>query len=177
MRLDDDLQALIEKLDRDDDHDSPMRLDAQERALMREAVDASQQRRDSGDAPSGNRFRRELDFFVVCLGYGLVAFAVLVMLRWSSAEPLGAPGVFGLAFLTGVAGAVFRHYYLRPEANGPRGLILGVAALVMLVCLIALVAAQAIGGVLGIVLGAVFFRALQRRRGRTGAPPRNLANG
>ena len=165
MRLDDDLQALIEKIDLETPNGEGSRFDAGERELMRQAVHASQTRRDHGDQASPSHFRRELDFFVVCLGYGLVAFAVLVMMRWSAAEPLGAPGVFGLEFLTGVSGAVFRHFYLRPEA-GHRSLVLGAAALVMLICLIALVAAQAIGGLLGIVLGAVFFRALVRRRGK-----------
>ncbi|ERJ18185.1 hypothetical protein SSPSH_002962 [Salinisphaera shabanensis E1L3A] len=163
MRLDDDLQALIEKVDLENDDSTRARFDDSERRLMREAIHASQTRRDYGEQASASHFRRELDFFVVCLGFGLVAFAVLVMMRWSAAEPLGAPGVFGLAFLAGVSGAVFRHFYLRPDANN-RGLILGAAAIVMLVCLIALVAAHAIGGLLGIVLGAVFFRALMRQR-------------
>ncbi|MES1948121.1 hypothetical protein C84B14_12256 [Salinisphaera sp. C84B14] len=175
MRLDDDLQALIEKIDLEAPDGDGSRFDAGERQLMREAVQASQTRRDHGDQASASHFRRELDFFVVCLGYGLVAFAVLVMMRWSAAEPLGAPGVFGLAFLTGVSGAVFRHFYLRPSADN-RSLVLAAAALVMLICLVALVAAHAIGGLLGIVLGAVFFRALVRRRGRHPEPSRTATN-
>ena len=171
MRLDDDLQALIEKVELENDAAAPPRFDDSERRLMREAVQASQTRRDHGEQPATSHFRRELDFFVVCLGYGLIAFAVLVMMRWSAAEPLGAPGVFGLAFLAGVAGAVFRHAYLRP-AFGHRVLVLTASAIVMLVCLVALVAAHAIGGPLGIVLGAVFFRALMRQQHKT--PP--LAN-
>lgn len=168
MRLDDDLQALIEKVELENSDSKGARFDGSERKLMREAIHASQTRRNDGEQASTSHFRRELDFFVVCLGFGLVAFAVLVMMRWSAAEPLGAPGVFGLAFLAGVSGAVFRHFYMRPDANR-RSLILGAAAIIMVVCLIALVAAQAIGGLLGIVLGAVFFRALMRQRGKQNA--------
>ncbi|MES1951615.1 hypothetical protein S4A8_12212 [Salinisphaera sp. S4-8] len=174
MRLDDDLQALIEKVELENDAAAPPRFDDSERRLMREAIQASQTRRDHGEQPATSHFRRELDFFVVCLGYGLVAFAVLVMMRWSAAEPLGAPGVFGLAFLAGVAGALFRHVYLRPDAAN-RSVILVASAIVLLVCLIALVAAQAIGGPLGIVLGAIFFRALMRRRHKT-SPMANTAS-
>ncbi|MES1930788.1 hypothetical protein SADO_16133 [Salinisphaera dokdonensis CL-ES53] len=169
MTLDPDLQALSDKIDGlsglgDKAHFSPA-----QQGLLNDALDRSQKERQHG-APPASHFRQELDFFVVCLGYGLVAFAALVMLRWSSEAPLGGPGVFGLAFLAGVSGALFRDFYARPKSTHARGLVLVLSGFVVLAALIALTAAHAIGGVLGIVLGAIFFRAIERRRSSTAAP-------
>ena len=179
MKLDSDLQALVEKLDQGRSQNGPAPLDDSEHALMHEAIHASQHQRDTGDAPGVTPLRRELDFFLVCVGYGLIAFALLMVLRWSAATPLGGPGVFGLAFLVGAAGAAFRHYYLHQPNGGRRGLVLTTSAVAIVLGLLGILAANAIGGVMGIVLGAVFYRALGRhaRSAHQPAPSENTEPG
>jgi hypothetical protein len=169
MKLDPDLQALSDKIDRLSGLGDKAQFTPEQQGLLDDALRQSQRERHDGVLPTSH-FRQELDFFVVCMGYGLVAFAVLVMLRWSTEAPLGGPGVFGLAFLVGVSGALFRAFYARPRTTHARGLILLLSGLVVLGALIALTAAHAIGGVIGIVLGAVFFRAAERRRENRAAP-------
>lgn len=169
MSLDPDLQTLNDKIDDlsglgDKAHFSP-----EQQGVLNEAL-ASAQRERHGGLLATSRFRQELDFFVICLGYVLVAFAALVMLRWSSQAPLGGAGVFGLAFLAGAGGALFCAFYAKPASTHARGLILVVSGFVVLLSLIAITAAQSIGGVLGVVLGAIFFQTLERRRQSASAP-------
>lgn len=169
MNFDPDLQAISDKIDNlsglgDKAHFSP-----EQQGQLNKALRSSQRERYDGAPPVG-RWREELEFFLVCLGYVLLAFAVLVIMRWSVEAPAGGAGAFGLAFLAGVSGALFGAYYARPASTHARGAVLLVSAFVFAVSLIALIVAHAIGSVLGLVLGVVFFRALKRRRQQAGAP-------
>ncbi|MAS09213.1 hypothetical protein [Salinisphaera sp.] len=175
MSLDPDLQALSDKIDRLSGLGDKAQFSPEQQGLLDKALAQSQRERHGG-VMQVSHFRQELDFFVICLGYGLVAFAALVMLRWSSEAPLGGPGVFGLAFLAGVSGALFRAFYARPKTTHARGLMLVLSGFVVLISLIALTAAHAIGGVLGIVLGAIFFRSIERRRQSSGASLRQQSS-
>lgn len=169
MNLDSDLQAVHDKIDSLSGLGDKAQFSPEQQGLLNQALSGAQRDRQSGVLPASH-VRQELDFFVVCLGYVLVAFAVLVMLRWSTEAPLGGAGVFGLAFLAGAAGALFRAFYVKPASTHARGLMLVVSGFVILLSLIAITAAHAIGGVIGVVLGAVFFGTIERRRQGAPAP-------
>lgn len=169
MNLDPDLQALSEKIDHLSATKDSAHFSAEQQGLLHSALNSSQREREDSAAPAG-RWRRELEFFLVCLGYVLLAFAVLVVMRWSIEAPMGGAGAFGLAFLTGVSGALFGAYYARPVDAHARGAVLLLSGIVFVASLLALVAVQAIGGVLGLVLGVFFFRALKSRRQQAHAP-------
>ena len=109
-------------------------------------------------------FRRELDFFLVRLGYCLLAFAVIVTMRWAASDPLGGAGAFGLAFITGLSAAALQRYYPRARAGTSGWTRVVVAGAGLVISLFALTAAGAIGAVLGIAVGAVTFQALRRQR-------------
>lgn len=117
-------------------------------------------------------FRRELDFFLVCLGYCLLAFAVIVTMRWAASDPLGGAGAFGLAFITGLSAAALQRYYPRAQAGTSGWTPVVVAGAGLVISLFALTAG-AIGAVLGIAVGAVTFQALRRQRA---APTTNDAS-
>jgi len=169
MNLDPDLKTLSDRIDKLSGLGDKAQFSPEQQAQLNDALKRSQHERYDGAPPVG-RWRQELEFFLVCLGYVLLAFAVLVLMRWSVEAPGGAAGAFGLAFLTGVSGALFGAYYARPASTHARGAVLLASGFVFVVSLFALIAAQAIGGVLGLVVGVVFFRALALRRQQTGAP-------
>lgn len=138
-------------------------LSVREREQLMAAVERL--RADPAAAPRDESpWRRELDFFFVCLGYGLLAFTALVVLRWFGSAPPGGTGIFGLAFVAGLSTAALRRYYPQAEVRQTSWLPVAVAALALLVALIGLIATGAIGAIAGMMMGVVFFQALRRYR-------------
>ena len=169
MTLDEDLQAIRRKLESTDDGQGDTSFDARERRVLANALDDSQSRRAAGaglnDTGGGKPgVQRELDFFLVCLGWSLAVFALLVSVNWSGEHPLGGAGVFGVAFVVGLAAAALRASYVgywRPESLR---LVQGIAALALIIAVLVLIVAGAIGGALGMAVGAVVFHALVRNQ-------------
>ncbi|GAB3676203.1 hypothetical protein [Salinisphaera aquimarina] len=173
MKLDRDLEAIRHKLDAMDASHSTTFTD-EEHSVLANALAHSQRARSttagngataSRDADETHQYRSELDFFILCIGYTLVAFAILATLRWSSETPLGATGIFGLAFLAGLSGTALRAYYIGRWAPSRAPLAIMAAAILCLVgSFFGLIASGGIGAAAGIVLGAIFFRTLIKKR-------------
>ncbi|MES1924903.1 hypothetical protein [Salinisphaera sp. T31B1] len=168
MTLDEDLQAIRRKLAAMKDNGDTT-FDERERELLADMLGNAEQRHEAGAGLAGNGrqrsgMQREIDFFLVCLGWSLAVFAILATLNWSGDHAMDGAGVFGVAFVAGLSAAALRAFYI--GAWQPAGLAAWqiVAGLVLLISLITLAMAGAIGAALGMVVGAVVFHALVRNR-------------
>jgi len=167
MTLDEDLQAIRHKLDAMNDSTGGTAFDEHERRVLANALGHTQQRRAVGATLSSDKtgkpgVQRELDFFLVCLGWALAVFALLVSINWSGEHPLGGAGTFGIAFLAGMSIAALRAAYIGAW-SAPK-LWLGLAFVVLIVAAVVLIVAGAIGPALGMVVGVTVFHALVRNR-------------
>ncbi len=167
MTLDEDLHAIRHKLDAMNDSTGDTAFDERERRVLIDALGHTQQRRAVGatlasDNTGKPSVQRELDFFLVCLGWALAVFALLVSINWSGEHPLGGAGTFGIAFLAGLCATALRAAYI--GAWNASRFWQGVALLVLIVAAVALIVAGAIGAALGMAVGAAVFHALIRNR-------------
>lgn len=169
MTLDEDLQAIRHKLESMNDGKGDTSFDARERRVLTDALGDSQARRTTGaglNTESGGKpgMQRELDFFLVCLGWSLAVFALLVSINWSGEHPLGGAGAFGVAFVAGLCTAALRASYTGTWRPASLRVMQGVALVVLIIAALVLIVAGAIGGALGMVVGVVVFHALIRNQ-------------